>query len=145
MKGESRHGDGGYLGCASWRKPIMPARRTRQEARARILKVFAAELDRLIPEDAEVPLKGATFADFEDRVEALARGALPVVLEERAALEANARVESPGRCPFCGSDRVYLEKRITQPEAISPHGPVVLHLQHARCRSCDGSFSPSGS
>ena len=123
----------------------MPARSTRQEARARILQVFTAELDRLIPANAEESLKGATFTDFEDQVEVLARGTLPVVLEERAALESNARVESAGRCPFCGSDRVYLEKQVTQPEVISPHGPVVLHLQHARCRSCDGSFSPSGS
>ena len=129
---------------ASWRKPIMPARTTRQQARARILKTFAGELDRLIPENEETSLKGATFADFEDQVEALARSTLPVILEERTALESNAQVESPGRCPFCGSDRVHLEKRITQPEAISPHGPVALQLQHARCRSCDGSFSPSG-
>jgi hypothetical protein len=123
----------------------MPARSTRQEARARILKAFTTELDRLIPENEEVPLKGVTFTDFEDQVEALARGTLPVLLEERAAVEPNALVESAGRCPFCGSDRVYLEKQVTQPEVISPHGPVVLPRQHARCRSCDGSFSPSGS
>lgn len=123
----------------------MPARTTRQEARARIRAAFEAQLDRMIPEDEEVPLKGATFADFEDQTEALARSALPVVLEERAALEPNAEVESPGRCPHCGSDRVYLEKQVTQPEVLSAHGPVVLHKQHARCRACDGSFSPSGS
>lgn len=123
----------------------MPALTTRQQARARILAAMAAEVDRLIPEDEDVPLKGATFTDFEDQVEALARSTLPVVLEERAALEPNAQVESAGRCPFCGSDRVYLEKQVTQPEVLSPHGPVVLREQHARCRSCDGSFSPSGS
>jgi len=27
----------------------------------------------------------------------------------------------------------------------SRYGPVVLHKQHARCRLCGGSFSPSGS
>jgi ribosomal protein S14 len=123
----------------------MPARSTRQEARARILTAFAAQLDRLIPEDEDVPLKGATFADFEDQAESLAQAALPVVLEERAALEPNAAVETAGRCPHCGSDRVYLEKQVTQPEVLSPHGPVVLSRQHARCRSCDRSFSPSGS
>ena len=58
----------------------MPAHRTRQEARARILSAFAAQLDRMIPEDERVPLKGATFADFEDQVEGLARAALPVAL-----------------------------------------------------------------
>jgi len=123
----------------------MPARTTRQEARARILAVFSAQLDRMIPEDEDVPLKGATFADFEDQVEALARTALPVAIEERAALTPNAEVETAGRCPHCGSDRVYLKKETTQSEVRSPHGPVVLFKQHARCRSCGSSFSPSGS
>ncbi len=123
----------------------MPARSTRQAARARILAAFQAQLDRMIPADEEVPLKGVTFADFEDQVEELARSALPVVLEERAALEANAEVDAAGRCPHCGSDRTYLEKQVTQPEVLSAHGPVVLHKQHVRCRACDGSFSPSGS
>jgi len=123
----------------------MPARSTRQEARARILATFQAQLDRMIPEDEDIPLKGATFTDFEDQVEDLARAALPVALEERAALEPNAEVKTAGRCPHCGSSRVYLEKQVTQPEVVSPHGPVVLYKQRARCRSCDGSFSPSGS
>ncbi len=123
----------------------MPARSTRQEARARILAAFSGQLDRLIPEDESVPLKGATFADFEDQVETLAQAALPVALEERAALEGNAEVEAAGRCPYCGSEGVYLKKEMTQPEVRSRHGPVVLHKQNARCRSCGGSFSPSGS
>ena len=107
--------------------------------------VVTAELDRMIPLDEEAPLKGVVFADFEDQVEALARGMLPVVLEERAALEANAEVTAAGRCPHCGSDRTYLEKQVTQPEMLSLHGPTVLARQHARCRACGGSFSPSGS
>ncbi len=123
----------------------MTARSTRQEARARILGAFTAQLDRMIPEDESVLLKGATFAEFEDQVETLAQAALPVALEERAALESNAEVETAGRCPHCGSEGVYLEKEVTQPEMRSRHGPVVLHKQHARCRSCGGSFSPSGS
>ena len=123
----------------------MAARTTRQEARARILSAFTGQLDRIIPEDESIPLKGATFADFEDHAEALAQAALPVVLEERAALESNAEVETAGRCPHCGSEGVYLEKAVTQPEVRSRYGPVVLHKQHARCRSCGGSFSPSGS
>lgn len=123
----------------------MPARTTRQEARARILAAMTAQLDRMIPLDEEVPLKGATFADFEDQVETLARGALPVVLEERAALESNAEVDAPGRCPHCGSMRVYMKKPASQSEVRSLHGPVVLHQQHARCRACGESFSPSGS
>jgi hypothetical protein len=123
----------------------MSALTTRQEARSRILAAFQAQLDRVIPGDESIPLQGATFSDFEDQVEEMARACLPVILEERAALEQNASVVSAGRCPFCGSDRVYLEKQVTQPEVISPHGRVVLREQHARCRSCDGSFSPSGS
>lgn len=123
----------------------MAARSTRQEARARILAAFQSQLDRLIPEDERVPLKGATFADFEDQIDTLAQSALPVALEERAALESNAQVETAGRCPHCGSDGVYLEKEVTQPEVRCRYGPVVLHKQHARCRSCGGSFSPSGS
>lgn len=122
----------------------MPARSTRQEARDRILKAFQAQLDRLIPSDEQVPLKGSLFVDFEEQAEALIRAASPVFLEERAALEANAQVEVGGRCPHCGSDQVYLEKRTTQTEVLSAHGPVVLPKQHARCRSCDRSFSPSG-
>ena len=123
----------------------MPARTTRQEARARIWAAMTAELDRMIPPDEEVPLKGATFADFEDQVEQVARGVLPVVLEERAALEPGAEVTTAGRCPRCGSDRTYLKKQLTQPEMRSLHGPVALPRQHARCRACGGSFSPSGS
>jgi ribosomal protein S14 len=123
----------------------MPARTTRQAARARILAAVHAELDRMIPLDEEVPLKGATFADFEDQVEALARGALPVVLEERAALEVNAAVQTAGRCPHCGSGRVYLKQQANESEVLSVHGPVILSKQHARCRACGESFSPSGS
>ena len=123
----------------------MPARTTRQVARARILSAFASQLDRVIPEDENVPLKGATFVDFEDQVETLAHAALPVVLEERAALASNSEVEGAGRCPHCGSAGVYLKKETTQPEVRSRYGPVVLPHQHARCRSCGGTFSPSGS
>src|SRR3972149_5084901 len=124
---------------------MMPAQTTRRKARARIFAAFTAQLDRMIPEDESVPLKGATFADFEDQAEALAQTALPVVLEERAALAPSAEVEAAGRCPHCGSEGAYLEKEVTQPEVRSLHGPVVLTKQHARCRSCGGSFSPSGS
>ena len=64
---------------ASWKTTTMPARTTRQAARARILATVEAHLDRMIRVDEEVPLKGGTFADFEDQVEELARGALPVM------------------------------------------------------------------
>jgi DNA-directed RNA polymerase subunit RPC12/RpoP len=122
----------------------MSARSTREESRARILARFSAELDRLIPADEGVPLKGSRFSDFEDQVEVLARAALPAILEERAKLEANARVEQPGRCPHCGSLRVYLEKQETSAPMLSLHGALAVHRQQARCRACGGSFSPSG-
>jgi hypothetical protein len=51
----------------------MPARTTRQAARERMQAVLGAALDRLIPPDEAVPLKGALFVDFEDQVEALVR------------------------------------------------------------------------
>lgn len=108
------------------------------------MAAFAAQLDRVIPADEAVPLKGSTFADFEDQVETLAQAALPVALEERAALAPGAQVERAGRCPHCGSDGVYLEQEETQPEVQSRHGRVVLRKQHARCRACGGSFSPAG-
>lgn len=120
----------------------MAARTTREEARARILAAFAAQLDRVIPPDAGVALKGATFADFEDQVETLARAVLPVALEQRSALSDSAQVTRAGRCPHCGSDGVYLERERTQPEVLSRHGRVVVPKQHARCRACGGSFSP---
>ena len=123
----------------------MAARSTRQEARARILSAFTAQLDRVIPEDESVPSKWMTFADFEDQVDTLAQAALPVALERRSSLESSAEEETEGRCPHCGSAGVYLEKEVTQPEVRTRYGPVVLHKQHARCRSCGGSFSTSGS
>ena len=74
------------------------------------------------------------------------KAVLPTLLEERAALEDNARVEpgAAGACPHCGSGRVYLEKSQTNPEVLSPHGPVLVPRQHCRCRACGGSFSPPG-
>lgn len=122
----------------------MPARTTRQAARARILKAFAAQLDRVLPADETIPLKGATFVDFEDQVETLAQAVLPVALEARAALAENAQVRQAGRCPHCGSEGVYLEREETQPQRQSRHGRVVVPQQHARCRACGGSFSPAG-
>jgi hypothetical protein len=123
----------------------MSALRTRQQARERVKQVFSAALDRVIPLEESTPLKGATFLDFEDQVEELVRAVAPTLLEERAALEPNAAVEVAGRCPHCGSRRVYLRQEVTQPEVCSRHGKLVLQKQHGRCRACGKSFSPSGS
>jgi hypothetical protein len=121
----------------------MAALTTRQDARERLLKLFEESLDRIIPPEEITPLKGQTFRDFEDQVEAIRKAILPAILEERAALEPTARVEDPGHCPHCRSDRVYLEKGSRPAEVIGPHGPVLVELQRARCRCCGRSFSPS--
>jgi hypothetical protein len=123
----------------------MPALTTRKDARERLLKLFCESLDGMIPPEESTPLKGQTFRDFEEQVEAVRRAVLPAILEERAALEPTASVQNAGHCPYCGSDRLYLEKEPNKTEIISPHGPVVLIRQRARCRCCDRSFSPSRS
>ena len=126
----------------------MPARTTRQVARDRIIKSFMDSLDRIIPSEESVPLKGETFLDWERQADAMRKAVLPTLLQERAALDDSARVEAgqSGCCPRCGSDRIYLDHggRESQKEVISPHGPVVVSTQQCRCRACGRSFSPSG-
>jgi hypothetical protein len=123
----------------------MPARTTRQQARQRAIEVFMSSLDRIIPADESVPLKGRLFGDWEDQVAELRRALIPTILEERAALDESAQVERerPGHCPHCGSESVYLEKQTTRPEVLTPDGPAVVEKQHCRCRTCGGSFSPA--
>ena len=48
------------------RRRPMPALTDRQAARERLTKMFESALDRVIPADEEVALKGSTFADFEE-------------------------------------------------------------------------------
>ena len=122
----------------------MPARTSRREARERIFKVMTEALDRMIPPEESTPLKGSTFADWEEQAAVVRQAVIPTLLEERAALEENAKVSHGGCCPHCGcSDRVYLEKDETPAEARSPDGPVAFQKQSCRCRACGGTFSPS--
>ena len=121
----------------------MPALTSRKEARERLLKLFADSLERIFPADETSPLRGQTFGDFENQVENMRRAVLPAILEERTALEPTAHVECGGHCPFCQSQRVYLQKEAKKKEVIGPHGPVVMMQQMARCRNCGRSFSPS--
>ena len=122
----------------------MSARTTRQQARARVMATFSASLERMIPANESVPMRGATLLDFENQVEALIRDVAPMLLEERAALEPNARAEEGGRCPHCASERVYRMDDQPRPMAwCSPHGVVDLPQQSFRCRSCGRTFSPS--
>ena|SRR5665213_3071596 len=123
----------------------MAATTNREAARERLRKTFEAALDRAIPADQNVPLKGTRFIDFENQAEELKRALVPTFLEERAGLDSRAAAEGPGLCPRCGSARVYLEKASRQVEVASRDGPVVLSKQDCRCRACNGSFSPSGS
>ncbi len=123
----------------------MSAIRTRQEARERIAKHFFDELDRVIPADESVPLKGQTFRDFEEQARRVKEAVIPTLLEERAALSESAIQQQAGLCPRCGSSQTYLELRDKQRELRSPDGLVVVTRQSARCRACNRSFSPSGS
>lgn len=121
----------------------MPALRTCLEARARIKEMMESALDRVMPADESQPLHGSRFLDFEDQVAEAGLPVLAAMIEERAALDAAAWVERPGRCPHCGSERVYLERDTTEEEMRSPFGPLTVRLQQCRCRGCGGSFSPS--
>lgn len=127
----------------------MAARTTRREARERIIKSFMDSLDRIIPPEESVPLRGQTFLDWERQGDDLRKAVVPTLLQERAALDPNASLAAGdvGKCPRCASDRIYLDHggRESQKEIISPHGPVVISQQKCRCRACGRSFSPSGS
>jgi hypothetical protein len=122
----------------------MAALTDRQQARARLVEVFQEALDRVIPADEAVPLKGRTFREWEDQADEFDRAVTAALLEERAALEANARVETGGRCPRCSSTRLYLIAGQRKREVQTPHGVVALEQQSVRCRSCGTTFSPSG-
>jgi hypothetical protein len=121
----------------------MPALTTRHAARERLLKIAQTAIDRLVPADEAQPLRGSVFSDFENQSYAVGNDVLTAMMEERAKLESNAQVEDAGRCPYCASPRTYLEEGVTFEERRSPSGPVLLEKQNARCRACDGSFSPS--
>jgi hypothetical protein len=127
----------------------MAARTTRQQARERVIKSFMDSLDRIIPPDEAVPLRGKTFLDWERQADAMRQAVMPTLLQERCGLDESASLGSRecGHCPRCGSDRVYLDNdgKEFRKEVISPHGPVVVSRQQCRCRSCGRSFSPSGS
>ena len=123
----------------------MPASTSRHEARERLFKIALSAIDRLVPSDEKVPLRGSTFADFENQSYEVSDAIVTAMMEERAKLQRTASVDAPGLCPHCGSNRTYLEDKGAgkQTEIRSPSGPVVIAKQGARCRACDGSFSPS--
>jgi len=124
----------------------MAALTTRQAARERIRAALEKKLDEIIPADESIPLRGRTFAEWEDQADDFDRMVTSTLLEERAALEESAVVEreSLGRCPHCGSPRLYLRNETHNESRQTAHGEVVLTHQRMRCRSCDRTFSPSG-
>jgi hypothetical protein len=108
--------------------------------------IYATLRDRLIPPDEAIGLGPDKFIAWEDQADQIERELCGAFLEERAALAESARVDDLRYCPHCNSPRVYLIKRddpAGQVELLTPHGPIVLHKQHCRCRSCGRSFSPS--
>jgi hypothetical protein len=121
----------------------MPSLTDRQKARERLRAAFEAQLEKLVPSDTTVPLRGGTFLEWEDQADELERTLCTTFLEERAALEASAQADCGGRCPHCSSLGVYLIKQAQKVEVRTPHGVVVLYQQRCRCRSCDRTFSPS--
>lgn len=122
----------------------MAATTDRASARKRLMALAQAEIDRLIPAEEAVPLAGECFADFEDQADELERKLCPEFLRQRLALSDSAEVQTGGRCPHCSSDRVYLERRVSEVDLLTPHGTVEMSKQRARCRACDRTFSPSG-
>ena len=124
----------------------MSSRTTRQQARARLDAIYSALRDRLIPPDEAASLGPDQFIAWEDQADQIERELCGAFLEERAALAESAQIGDLRHCPHCASPRVYLIKRddpAGQVELLTPHGPIVLHKQHCRCRSCGRSFSPS--
>lgn len=123
----------------------MSKKAVRSESRQRIEETAKRVLEKVIPADEAVGLRGRTFSDFEDQVYSAGRELMLAMLKERIALDLAAWQEKGGLCPHCGSDRVYLEKEMVQREMLSPVGRLKVELQQCRCRKCGGSFSPSDS
>jgi len=121
----------------------MPSRTTRQEARKRLQGIFEVILERCVPADESVPLKGRVFRDFEEQAMREGNEILAALMEERAKLDGRAIVEEAGRCPLCESLRTYLEPGSSPHELLTPAGAAGIEKQNARCRACGASFSPS--
>jgi DNA-directed RNA polymerase subunit RPC12/RpoP len=117
---------------------------TRQEARERLGRVLGQLLDKMIPEDESVPLRDGGFLAWEEQATELEQTLCTAWLEERAALEQQDSMVGLGRCPDCGSGRLYLLAGTRQVPRQTRHGPVVLEQQSCRCRACGRTFSPSG-
>ena len=124
----------------------MGALTDRAAARRHMMATFEKALDQVIPLDESRPLRGRTFQEWEQQADEFDRAVTTTLLEQRALLEDSAKAEPGelGHCPYCRSDRLYLQPDPRPQEMQTPHGLVVLGHQSVRCRSCGRSFSPSG-
>jgi len=121
----------------------MSAVTSRQAARERILGQIQAEVDRLLPADESIPLKGRTFLDFENVAEKVSNDLYVTIVEERVAL---AGLDRPtvGRCPHCSSPRLRKVEEVGRPKEIrTPRGVAIVEEPKLRCRDCGRTFSPS--
>ncbi len=124
----------------------MPAITTRQEARERLLKTALSAIDRLVPADQSVPLRGSTFADFENQSYEVGDAILTAMMEERAKLGRSASVNEPGPCQNLIADRIGRTLR-RRGLCIQQENPLAQrtrgHCQTGRpLPSLDGSFPP---
>jgi hypothetical protein len=76
---------------------VMASLTDRQKARERLRAAFEAELNKLIPADAALPLRGGTFIEWEDQADELEQALCATFLGERAALECSAQADCGGR------------------------------------------------
>src|SRR5579872_66698 len=115
--------------------PRMPSLTSREDARARLQSLFQQALDRFIPSNEQVALRGKTFAEFEEQTYRHGNEVLAAMMEERAKLDEEAVVTTAGRCPYCESDRTYLCADVQHKEIRSPSGGVSVQVQQVRCRA----------
>ena len=122
----------------------MAARTTRREARERIIKSFMESLDKIIPAEESVPLRGQTFMDWERQADALRKAVVPTLLQERAALDPGAEVEAGhyGNCPRCGSDNLTTIRWSRYAAAAMLFVPLPLFIwrNRVKCRSCGNEW-----
>ena len=84
----------------------MSARTTRQEARQRLQQVFDGLLERYVPRDETIPLRGQTFREWEDQADEFDQEMTGALLEELANLDQAAQPMGRTGPARPGGDRV---------------------------------------
>lgn len=72
----------------------MPALTTRQGSSGADFKPLVDFLDRIIPPESSVPLRGKTILDREKQAEEMRKAVLPTLLQERVASVESAQVDA---------------------------------------------------